>query len=160
MNPAAHVTSVEGMADFQAALLNFTDRAKDVLTTADLELRRLIDWLAERAQYYQAEIRAAENAVFEAKTELNRKRMMRIGDRKPDTIDQEKALARAEAWLEHSQEMLARVRRWQREFPDHVLDYEGPARQLKFLLEAQVPQMSAFLTQKIEALEKYQQLSQ
>jgi hypothetical protein len=158
MIPSANVTSVQAMADFQAALVNFADRAGDVLTTAELELRRLIDWLAEKAQHYQAEIRAAENAVFEAKAELTRKRMMRIGDRKPDTIDQEKALARAQAWLEHAQEMLERTRRWQREFPDHVLDYEGPARQLKFLLEAQAPQMAAFLTQKIEALEKYQRL--
>ena len=158
MNPAAHVTSVQGMADFQAALQSFADRAKDVLTTADLELRRLMDWLVEQAQRFQGEIRAAENAVWEAKTELTRKRMMRIGDRKPDTIDQEKALARAEAWLEHSQEMLERTRRWQRQFPEHLLDYEGPARQLKFLLESDTPKASAFLTQKIEALEKYRQL--
>jgi hypothetical protein len=158
MNPAAHVTSVEAMADFQAALLNFADRAKDVLTTADLELRRLIDWLADQAKHWQAEIRAAENAVWEAKTELTRKKMMRIGDRKPDTIDQEKALARAVAWLEHGQEMLERTRRWQQRFPDDMLDYEGPARQLKFLLECELPQASSFLTQKIEALENYRQL--
>jgi len=158
MNPAANVTSVAGMADFQAALASFADRAKDALTTADLELRRLIEWLQDQAQHWKAEIRAAEDAVIEAKAELTRKKMMPIGDRKPDTTQEEKMLARAQAWLEHSQEMLERTRRWQQRFPDDLLDYEGPARQLKFLLEAQAPRMAAFLTEKIEALQSYQQL--
>jgi hypothetical protein len=158
MNPAAHVTSIEGMADFQAALATFTEKAKDALSSVDLELRRMVDWLADQAKHWQAEIRLAENAVFEAKTLLTRKKMMKIGDRKPDTTDEEKALRRAQAWLEHAEEKLARTRHWQRAFPDAVLDYQGPARQLQFMLEAQVPQMSAYLTQKIEALEKYQQL--
>src|SRR6266702_3390991 len=124
MNPAAHVTSIEGMADFQAALATFTEKAKDALGSVELE----------------------------------RKKMMKIGDRKPDTTDQEKALRRAQAWLEHAEEKLAHTRHWQRAFPDAMLDYQGPARQLQFMLEAQVPQMSAYLHQKIEALEKYQQL--
>ncbi|MCI0683577.1 MAG: hypothetical protein L0Y71_15845 [Gemmataceae bacterium] len=156
MNPSAHVTSIEGMADFQAALLTFTEKAKDALTSVELELRRLVDWIAEQAKHWQAEIRLAENAVFEAKTELARKKMMRIGDRKPDTTDEEKNLRRAQAWLEHAEEKLAKTRHWQTAFPDAMLDYEGPARQLQFLLDAQVPQMSASLTQKIEALERYQ----
>ncbi|MCS7047234.1 MAG: hypothetical protein NZO58_12825 [Gemmataceae bacterium] len=157
MNPAAHVTTTEGMAEFQAALLNFTDKAKDALGSVELELRRMIDWLDQQAKHWQTEIRLAENAVFEAKKELQRKKMMKIGDRKPDTIDEEKALRRAAAWLEHAQEKLARTRHWQRAFPEAVLDYEGPARQLQFLLEARVPQMSAFLTQKMDALDRYQQ---
>jgi DNA repair exonuclease SbcCD ATPase subunit len=159
MNPAAHVTSIEGMADFRAALLTFTEKAKDSLSTVDLELRRMIDWLADQAKQWQAEIRTAENAVFEAKNELARKKMMRIGDRRPDTTDQEKALRRAQARLEHAEEKLGRTRHWQRAFPDAMLDYQGPARQLQFLLDAQVPQMNAYLNQKIEALEKYQQMS-
>jgi hypothetical protein len=158
MNAAAHVTSIQGMADFQAALATFTEKAKDALSSVDLELRRMTDWLADQAKHWQTEIRLAENAVFEAKAELTRKKMMKIGDRKPDTTDQEKALRRAQAWLEHAEEKLARTRHWQRAFPDAVLDYQGPARQLQFMLEAEVPQMSAYLTQKIEALEKYQQL--
>jgi hypothetical protein len=159
MNPSAHVTSLEGMADLQAALLTFTEKAKDALSSVELELRRTLDWLADQARHWQVEIRLAENAVFEAKAELTRKKMMKIGDRKPDTTDQEKVLRRAQAWLEHAQELLARTRHWQRAFPDAMLDYQGPARQLQFMLEAQVPQMSAYLNQKIEALEKYQRLS-
>ena len=64
MNPAAHVTSIEGMADFQAALATFTEKAKDALGSVELELRRMIDWLAEQAKHWQTEIRLAENAVF------------------------------------------------------------------------------------------------
>ena len=158
MNQSVHVTSLEGMAELQAALLTFTEKAKDALSSVELELRRTLDWLSDQAKHWQADIRVAENAVFEAKAELTRKKMMKIGDRKPDTTDQEKALQRAMAWLEHAEEMLARTRHWQRAFPDVMLDYQGPARQLQFLLEAQVPQASAYLNQKIEALQKYQQL--
>ena len=157
MNPAAHVTSIQGMADFQAALLTFAEKAKEALSTVDLELRRMLDWLADQAKHWQTEIRLAENAVFEAKNALARKKMMKIGDRRPDTTDEEKELRRAQAWLEHAQEKLARTRHWQRAFPDAMLDYQGPARQLQFMLDAQVPQMNAYLNQKIDALEKYRQ---
>jgi DNA repair exonuclease SbcCD ATPase subunit len=147
------------MADFQAALLTFADRAKDALSSVELALQRMLDWLADQAKHWQAEIRQAEDAVFQAKQELTRKKMIRIGDRKPDTTDQEKALRRAQAWLEHAQEKLARTRHWQRAFPDAMYDYHSPARQLQFLLEAQVPLMNAYLTQKVVALESYQRPS-
>ena len=159
MNPSAHVTSIEAMADFQAGLVTFTDKAKEALGTVEMELNRVVDWLADQAKHWQTEIRQAENAVFEAKNDLARKKMMKIGDRKPDTTDEEKTLRRAQAWLEHSEEKLARTRHWQRAFPDAVGDYQGPARQLQFLLESKVPQMNAYLNQKIEALENYRRLS-
>ena len=158
MNAAAHVTSIQGMVDFQAALMTFTEKAKEALSTVDLELRRTLDWLADQAKHWQAEIRLAENAVFEAKTALARKKAMKIGDRRQDTTDEEKTLRRAVAWLEHAEEKMAKTRHWQRAFPDAMLDYQGPARQLQFALDAEVPQMSAYLNQKIDALEKYRQL--
>lgn len=158
MNPAAHVTSIQGMADFQASLLTFTEKAKEALSTVELELRRVLDWLDAKSKHWQTEIRLAENAVFEAKTALARKKMMRIGDRKQDTTDEEKMLRRAIAWLEHAEEKFAKTRHWLAAFPDAMLDYQGPARQFQFMLDAEVPRMNAYLNQKMDALEKYRQL--
>ena len=63
---------------------------------------------------------------------------------------------RAQARLDEAQEKLARTKHWQGAFADALLEYHGPAHQLQFLLEAQVPRMNGLLSQKIAALEQYQ----
>jgi DNA repair exonuclease SbcCD ATPase subunit len=158
MNPSAHVTSIEGMADFQAALLTFTEKAKDALTSVELELRRLVDWIDDQAKHWQSEIRQAENAVFEAKNELARKKMMRISDRPPDTTDQEKALRKAQARLAYAEEKRDNTRKWLRQLPDAVEEYDGVARPFQDMLEYELTRMIALIAAKINALEDYQRI--
>ena len=95
--------------------------------------------------------------VIQAKIELNQLRNQRIGDRRPDTTFQEKVLRRAQAKLEFAEEKLAATKRWQRDLPHELMNYEGPARQLQNALEGDVPRMIAFLERKIAALEAYLQ---
>ena len=54
--------------------------------------RRSQDWLESQLAMWKAEIRRAEEAVVQAKNALNRKKMMRISDRPPDTTDEENGL--------------------------------------------------------------------
>lgn len=155
MDPAAHVNATEALIEFRAGLCTFADLAKDALSTVDMEIQHTMAWLGDQANHWQAAIRQAEDEVFQAKNELARKRMMRIGDRRPDTTDQEKTLEKAKARLEFAQTKLAACKRWLRVLPEEVNEYAGPARQLQGLLEGRFPRMIAYMEGKIRSLEAY-----
>src|SRR5881392_2249284 len=139
MGPSAHVTETEALVHFRAGLCVFADQAADALSTITEDIRRVFSFLDEQLHRWTAAARQAEDDVIQAKNELARKKMMRIGDRKPDTTDQEKTLRRAEARLEHAQEKLDAARRWLRDLPEELTNYEGPSRQLQAVLETEVP---------------------
>ena len=155
MGPAAHVTETEALVDFRAMLCTFADQAKDALGIIDHEIQRTYSFLDEQMRGWQVAVRQAEDEVIQAKIELNQRRNQRIGDRKPDTTFQEKALRKAQAKLEFSQDKLAATKRWQRDLPHELMNYEGPARQLQNALDGQLPRMLAFLERKIASLDAY-----
>lgn len=158
MNPSANVHNVEGLTTFQLALQHFQEKAKDSLMNIDMDLRRTQDWLENQYSQWQAEVRKAEDALTHAMLDLKRKKMMKIGDRTPDTSDEEKLVKKCRARLEHAEDKMERTKHWLRAFPEAQLDYEGPGRQLKTQVENAIPTMLALLSQKIAALEQYQQL--
>jgi len=158
MHPSANVQNVDYLSMFQMSLQHFQEKAKDSLMNIDMDLRRTKDWLDDMYSEWKAEIRKAEDALQQAKLELNRKKMMKIGDRAPDTSDEEKRVKKCMARLEHAEEKLERTKHWQRSLPQEILNYEGPGRQLKTQVEGVIPTMTALLNEKIAVLEQYQKL--
>jgi hypothetical protein len=159
MQPSANVHNVDAIAIFQAGIAHFQEKAKDSLLNIDMDLRRTQEWLSEMYSAWQTEVRQAEDALQEAMIALKRKKMMKIGDRTPDTSEEEKEVRKCKARLEHGEDKLEKTKHWMRAFPEAMLDYEGPGRQLKTQVENAIPTMTALLEQKIAALQQYQQLS-
>jgi hypothetical protein len=159
MNPSAHVTATEPLVHFQGDLASFSHEAKEALLAVEMEIQRAEGFIDDQLKYWQAYVRKAEDRVFQAKSELARRKMMRIGDRPLDCTEQEEALQKAEARLEYAEEKLAATKRWAREWPEAVREYLGPARQLTSVLEIDLPRMQVFLNQKIAALEAYAQVA-
>ncbi|MBM3994593.1 MAG: hypothetical protein FJ303_10640 [Planctomycetes bacterium] len=156
--PTANVYALERLPEFKAALQIFADKAKDAMSGNAMDIRRARDWLQTQLDFWQAEVRRAEDAVVLAKNELSRKKMMRIGDRSPDTTDQEKALRKAQARLAHAEEKRDNTKRWIRQLPDAIEEYDGQSRPFLDALEYDVAKMIAYLEQKIIALEEYQRI--
>jgi hypothetical protein len=155
MSQAARVLSVATLESLREALTAFADQAKDVLFAVDCEVRRTGEWLEDQLRYWQAEVRRCEDRLHEAKQELARRKIMRVGDRPPDCTEQEKAVRRAVQALEHAEEKRERTRQWVRDLPRAVTDYESRARQMMTLAEGDVPRACALLERKAEALEAY-----
>ncbi len=158
MSSSARVSSLDALVDLKAALCIFTAEAREALSAVEMEIRRHQAWLEEQLTYWREVVRQCEDKVFQAKQELVRRRMMRIADRPPDTSEQEEALQIAQARLAHAEEKGDKTRRWLRLLPEAVIEYEGPARQLAGVLEADMPKADALLERKIAALEAYIQL--
>jgi hypothetical protein len=155
----AHVTALQRLADFKAAVQIFADKAKDAMSSNAMEIRRSSDWLEGQLLLWKGEIRRAEDEVFQAKKELALRRMMRIGDRPADTTEQEKMLRRAQAKLDFAEEKREQTRAWIRKLPDAVEEYDGQARPFQDILEHDLVKMIAFLEQKLAALQAYQNTS-
>ncbi len=155
----AHVASVDALKDFRADLCTFTERARDGLASVQTEVQRMLDWLDNQEKSWHREVRRWEEAVNQARAELARGKMIRIGDRAPDTTEQEDILRAAVRRLDDAEEKLKKTRRWLPSFRRAVDEYEGPARQLGGFLEGEQPRALALLQQKIDALEAYARLS-
>jgi hypothetical protein len=159
MSDSAHVTAITAINDFRQALICFGEEATEALTAAEAEIRRTEEWLQDQLRYWQQEVRVAEDIVFQAKTELTRRKMMNFGDRPLDTTEQELAFRAAKARLEHAEGQVDITRVWLREWPQAVLDYRGPSGQLKGLLEGDLPRACALLERKTASLEAYAALA-
>jgi len=157
MGRAAHVTDSRALVEFRAMLCTFADEARDALGMIDHEIRRTVAFVEEQVHEWRAAVRQAEDEVIQAKIEYNQRRSQRIGDRQPDTSFQEKVLRKAQAKLEYAEDKLTLARRWQRDLPREIMNYEGPARQLLQNLDIEGPRMVAFMERKIAALETYAQ---
>ncbi len=158
MSQSARVTSLSALVDLKAAFCVFTAEAGEALSSLSMEIQQTLNWLEEQQKYWAASLRRCEDAVFQAKNDLARRKMMRISDRPPDCTEQEEALQIAREKLAHAQEQLEKTRRWLRELPEAINDYEGPARQLGGLLEADMPKVDALLESKITSLDEYLQI--
>ena len=95
------------MADLEPVIADadvvFVDNSK---VNADFFLSRVKPLLEEQYGAWQTEIRLAEDALTQAMLELKRKKMMKIGERTPDTSDEEKQVKKCKARLEHAEEKL------------------------------------------------------
>ncbi len=154
---AAHVQSVDALREFRSALIGFVQEARSSLVDIDLELRRGMEWLLEtQPEFWRSEVRRGNDALGEAKQELSRARMVTLpGGGTPSCMEEKKAVARAQARLEHAEDKVKVTRSWGQVEDREVADYQGRASQLSNVLDADMPKAIAFLDRAIAHLEAY-----
>lgn len=152
----AKVTSVEGVEQMQAAMAAFVDDVRTALGAVEMETRRVVDWVERELPFYwRQEILKGRDTIAQAKADLARRRLQRTENYIPDTIEQEKALRRAVAWVEHCEAKLETIRKWKRELQRSVDEYTGMAGQLYGLVEGEPPRPVAALKRIVQALDAY-----
>jgi hypothetical protein len=158
MSTAAHVESLELIGRLKAALTRFGADARAALAAAETELRRVENGLEERLKFWQAQVLKRQEDVNRARTDLSFARSLHQG-KSTGCVEQELALKKAHLRLQEAEEKVVVTRRWIRDLPNHVKDYEGPARALAGFVEADLRQAVALLEGRIAALEAYVSLS-
>ncbi len=156
MDPTAHVASFAALRDFRAAFLNFGEEVQEVLSAIDMEGRRTVDWLLrDQTAYWKKAARDRQEEVAQAKADLFRRQLSRIGGEIPDVYEQRKALRRAQERLREAEEKLQKCQEWARLIPRAVSEFKGPARQLAALVEGECPPAVALLNRILTTLEAY-----
>lgn len=155
MANGADVHSLRALEDYRGSWLDFGKKGLAAIESVLGEIRRTEQWLQRQLTNWKMQIRKCEDEVFIAKQELSQRKMMRFHDRKPDTIEQEKALRLAQARLAYSQNKERVTKRWLRDLAQEMIEFEGPIRLLRTFLESDVPRGGALLKDKLETLEAY-----
>src|SRR5262245_22476152 len=158
MSTAAHVESLELLGRLKVALMRFGADAQAAIAAAETELRRVKSGLEERLAFWKAQIIKRQEEVNRARSDLSFARSLQKG--KSTGCDEQKAtLKRAVERLQKAESKVAVTGRWIRDLPNHVKDYEGPARGLAGFVEADLRQAIAVLDGRIAALEAYVAMS-
>jgi len=155
MSQSARVTSIDALRSWKEALCVFQADAVESLGAVELEIRRTLDWLDQQVRYWQQEMRRREEVVLQAKNELARKKMLPIVGKNADTTEEEKNLRRARQRLHEAEERLARAQRLGPTLARAIDEYRSPARALGGMLDADVPNATALLDRKLDALDAY-----
>ena len=100
----AHVTSVDAIRRFAAAVAVFQTEARLCLTTLDTQLRTILFWLErDRPQFWKREIEHCMGEISDARVRLHQCRMRRLGDFRPSCIEEVKDLEKAKHDMEFAQ---------------------------------------------------------
>ncbi|HLJ95349.1 MAG TPA: hypothetical protein VKU02_19380 [Gemmataceae bacterium] len=155
MGPSARVTSIEALKEFRGSLSRFGHDAKEAVCATELEIQRILDWIEAQLKHWQREVRDRQEDVARAKAELIQRQYSKSSGYGSGTTDQEIALQKAIRRLQEAEAKVEKTRQWQHLLPRAVAEYEGPARQLMGMLDADLPRGIAILDQKIDALDAY-----
>ncbi len=160
MNGQAGVHSIAALEEFKAALIKFETEAREALSVSDMSVRRGLDWFQnDLLKHWQSEVRRREDQVGHAKSDLERCRMQKFGDRTPDCTDQRVALKKAQARLEEAEQKVKAVKKWSRVLDEEAQEYNSHSQELNNTLAGELPKAIYDLNRMLDALDAYVGLS-
>jgi hypothetical protein len=156
MSHGAHVTSIDALRWFKAALQEYADVLQDTLATMQVEVQRGLDWFElDRMSYWPAEVRKAQERLVEAQNRLERKRLSFDPSDSPSCHEEEQAVRRARQRLRFAEQKVVISRSWLRRVRHDVDDFRNLLAKLHHLGDSDLPRAIAILTRMIRSLEKY-----
>lgn len=156
MSPRANVRSLDAIRYFRPALVRFEDEAASAVSAIRQELNRTLDWLDHDCPaYWQQQARRAFDEVAQARSQLMRRKIITVAGHRPDCIEEEKELRKAQRRLETVQQKIQTVRQWSIKAHRAADEHAGDVGQFERALAHDVPQMLALLDRIITALEAY-----
>jgi chromosome segregation ATPase len=154
MSQSARVNSLDALKALHAALARYVPEAQEALGAAEIEIRRTFEFLEDQLKHWQRQVDRRREDVNRARADLAHARALRQGERS-GYVEQEIALNKAQNRLREAEEKVVTVKRWLLRLPQAINEYEGPARRLAGLLDADLKQGLAVLQNKIDVLEAY-----
>jgi chromosome segregation ATPase len=158
MSQSARVHSLDALKDLHAALTCLGPEGQEALGAAEIEIRRVFEFLEDQLKYWRRQVEKRQEDVNRARADLAHARALRQGERS-GYVEQEITLNKARHRLREAEEKVVVVKRWLLHLPQAVSEYEGPARRLAGLLDADLKQGLAMLDRKIAVLEAYMAVS-
>jgi hypothetical protein len=154
---SAQVRSTEAIEALQTALARFNQRVQNALDALDAELHRTSDWVEhDRPSHWRTETHRAEDAVHQAKIELERCLTFSATGERPACREQKAALEKSKARLTYCREKAEAVKHWQRSFRHESFEYDGRIGQLRRMIENDVPRARGVLAKIVRRLDEYQ----
>jgi chromosome segregation ATPase len=154
VGPSANVKNVEHLKRLEALLTRFTADVQGVLASADMEIRRTLEELDARLNHWKRTVDKRSEELLQAKSALSYARSLNKGSN-VGCVEQELEVNKAKKRLVEAEEKVALVKRWQRQLPEYIKEFEAPARSLSGFTEGELRQAVVHLQSRIAALEAY-----
>jgi hypothetical protein len=156
MNRPARVRSIDVLDLFASAIGTFGSEANVALDQLRMDLQRAIQWIQyDQKEHWVHELRLAEQAVTDAKLELERRRMFHMDGQRPSCREQEKALEAAKRRVAAARLKLEAVKRWSRLLEHEAMECRSGVAALAQWLQTDVPRAVTSLRRMSGALESY-----
>ena len=157
MPEKAHVSSIDAIESFRAALLIYLSKTRPVLDDACGEVVRTREWLRnDRHLFWQDQIRRRTRDLEQAQQALFSAEMANL--RAPSSSEL-LAVQRNKRALHEAEEKLKLIKRWTRDLDNRVEPLVKQLEQLRSLLSHDLPKAAAHLAQVVKTLDAYANLT-
>lgn len=153
----AHVSSIDSIRTFKAAVLTFAEEVGNALHEVNSDVARTLVWLEkDQKAHWERQVRIRSELVARAKSELYRKQMTSSSkEGKPSTVDEVRALKKAEARLDESHQKIRAIKRWSTQMQREMIVYRGQSASLAGAVHRDLPQAIMVLDKIVDNLESY-----
>jgi hypothetical protein len=154
---AAKITSIDVLPLLAAAIQKFRSEAGAAVEDLETEVRRGLEWIHhDRREYWTTELRRAQDALVQAKIQLQQATVMRrVADRDPSCVDEKRAVERAKRRVETAQRKIEAVRHWAGVIDRASDDFRRARTQFSTWLDADLSRAAASLDEMSESLVTY-----
>ena len=160
MSQSANVRSVDALKDFKIAMITFAEDARNALSSTDMEVRRIRDWLQrDQLTHWMAQVKRREEDVATAKSELFRRKVTAMNSDSVSDTDQKEALRLATRRLEQAHEMVAKIKRTIPFLEHAIAEYQATSQPLGDMLTGSFANSINLLERWVVSLEKYFELN-
>jgi hypothetical protein len=154
---SANVHSIEALESLRGALMRFKGEAQGALNAAAMEIKRTQEWLQERLQYWQNELKRRQRALQEAEAKLSACLAMAAAANLPEvvcSIPQENVL-RAQRRVREAEQELYTVQVYIKRVGEVVGIYQQQARRLASTLDNDLLKGAELLSESVAILMSY-----
>lgn len=157
MDAGANIRDTKAILDAKAVIAKCALSMASVLEGSQADAERFAMWLSGEAQCgWEREVRLRTARLNEARGELMRKQMQPTADgRPPSTVDERKAVSRAEAALADAEDHLRRTRYWVMEFQRVLANFRAGMGALGTFVDQVAPSAVATLNRMAESVDAY-----
>jgi hypothetical protein len=154
--PSANITSIDALRDFRQTLRQYELAVRDVLDCLGVEVNRGVDWVIhDRARFWPAETKRAEQAVAAARTELELSKLASLKNEQKSCLQEKKNLELAVARQRYCEDRTREVKRWWHLVDHAAQEHQGKIARLIHYLDTDIPRALAAIDRMIRALEQY-----
>ena len=155
MSQAANVHSLESLIEFRSALIQYIDKARRAISTADSEVSRTQIWLqSTQPLHWKHEIQRSEEKLAQAKSELFRATISQPDNPRGPT-DQIRLVKKRQEEIKFAEKKLARTKQCARLLEHELNEYRGALTPLSTSLDGDMNKAVSILEHAIHSLEAY-----
>jgi hypothetical protein len=156
MSQGANVRSVDAIKDFKVTLINFAEEAKNALSSSDMEIRQVRNWLLrDQLSHWQSQVKRGQQRVSMARTELHRRQLSQANSDAVSDTEQKESLRDALRGLHEAEEKVEKIKRWVPLLENAISEYHSQSQPLGDRLSGGFVASINVLNRMIDALESY-----